>query len=297
MKTTSARRTLLLLLWLALNLIAGTLIALKMQGSSAILWLIIALVTITLGVIFINDITQKDNPIQKRFPLLYWLRKGLVEAGPYLRQYLFAGDNDEAPYTRIMRNWVYQTAQGSRNTIGFGSQANMETIGSMIILPSTFTNTSTKKADTVGHGYSKVIGLHTGVAPVRLNSFIIISGMLYGALSERAIMALNLGAKKAGILHNTGEGALAKCHEQGGELIFQIGTAKYGIRNENGELDDALLKQVSHHPQVKMIELKLAQGAKPGKGGILLKEKITPEIARIRKIRLDQDAYAPPPTH
>lgn len=117
--------------------------------------------------------------------------------------------------------------------------------------------------------------------------------MSYGALSFRAHAALNKGAKLAGIMHNTGEGGLAPCHEFGGDLIFQIGTAKYGIRDDDGNMVDELLQKVSHHPQVKMVEIKLAQGAKPGKGGMLLKEKITEEIASIRKIPLGKDAYSP----
>jgi len=254
------------------------------------------IIALVLGIIilFIHDRTQADNPIQRLFPVVIWARKLLIEMGPLLRQYLFLNDQDETPYNRIVRTWVHNSSRGTRNTIGFGSQMDMDKVGTTIILPATFTNVKSKSGEETGHSYKKVIGLHTNVEPVTLNHFVHISAMSFGALSFRAHAALNLGAKSAGILHNTGEGALAPCHEYGGgDLVFQIGTAKYGIRTESGDLDDTLLKKVSEHPQVKMIEIKLAQGAKPGKGGMLLKEKITKEIAEIRKIPLGKDAYAP----
>lgn len=244
-------------------------------------------------VLYIHDKTQKEEPAQRLFPVLIWGRKILVKMGPLLRQYLFLNDQEEAPFNRITRNWVYETSRGVRNTIGFGSQINMEHVGATIALPATFTNTTIKSGDETGHSYKKVIGAHTGVTPVVMEHFVHISAMSYGALSFRAHAALNKGAKLAGILHNTGEGSLAPCHEFGGDLIFQIGTAKYGIRDEEGNMDDGLLKEMAEHPQVKLFEIKLAQGAKPGKGGMLLKEKITPEIARIRKVPMGKDAYAP----
>jgi glutamate synthase domain-containing protein 2 len=118
--------------------------------------------------------------------------------------------------------------------------------------------------------------------------------MSYGALSGRAVTSLNLGAKKAGIFHNIGEGGLSEVHLQGGSTVFQVGTAKYGVRDQDCKLDDAQLAKMAAVEQVKMFEVKLAQGAKPGKGGMLLKEKITPEIAGIRKIPMGQDAHSPP---
>lgn len=245
-------------------------------------------------ILFIHDKRQTETPIQRLFPVVIWGRKLLVKMGPLLRQYLFLNDQEETPYNRITRNWVYETSKGARNTIGFGSQIDMDKVGTTLIMPATFTNTKSKTGEETGHAYKKVIGQHTGVDPVTLNHFVNISAMSYGALSYRAHAALNKGAKMAGILHNTGEGSLAPCHEYGGgDLIFQIGTAKYGIRDDDGNLDDNLLKEMAQHPQVKMFEIKLAQGAKPGKGGMLLKEKITQEIATIRKIPMGKDAYAP----
>ncbi|MDN4165525.1 FMN-binding glutamate synthase family protein [Cytophagales bacterium LB-30] len=254
-----------------------------------------SLVAAILGIImlYIHDRSQKDDPIQRVFPVVIWGRKFLISLGPLLRQYIFSNDQEELPYNRITRKWIYESSRGARNTIGFGTQLDMDKVGSYLIMPATFTNKKSKTGEEVGHSYKKVIGAHTGVQPVTLTHFVNISAMSFGALSGRAHEALNLGAKMAGILHNCGEGGLAPCHEKGGDLIFQIGTAKYGVRDENGNLDTSLLAELAQHPQIKMFEVKLAQGAKPGKGGMLLKEKITPEIARIRKIPMGKDAYAP----
>ena len=275
----------------------------KIDFSSMGLWPLIGILiqefivaTLILGVIvvFFHDKFQKDYPVQRMFPVIIWGRKILVKMGPLLRQYLFLNDQEETPYNRITRNWVYESSLGVRNTIGFGSQIDMDEVGTTLIMPATFTNMKSKTGEEVGRSYEKIIGAHTGVETVTLKHFVNISAMSFGALSYRAHAALNLGAKMAGIMHNTGEGSLAPCHEYGGgDLIFQIGTAKYGIRDDEGNLDDKLLKEMADHPQVKMFEIKLAQGAKPGKGGMLLKEKITEEIAKIRKIPMGKDAYAP----
>lgn len=258
-------------------------------------WAIIlgVIILVILG-LFIHDKTQTKYPVLRRYPVIGWGRMILTSMGPFLRQYWFADDRQETPYNRITRNWVYKTSRGERNNIGFGTQADMDALGSVVFLPSTFTNKASHLGEEVGHAFRRIIGGRGDVMPVPMPNFVYISGMSYGALSRHAVSALNLGASKAGIFHNTGEGGLAPAHEQGGDLIFQLGTAKYGVRDDEGNLDEDLLAKVGAHPQVKLIEIKLAQGAKPGKGGMLLKEKITPEIAKIRKIPLDQDAHAPP---
>lgn len=260
------------------------------------IWLLL-LVVIVIGiflVVFVLDKRQTKEPIRRRYPVFVWGRKMLVAMGPLLRQYLFMNDQEETPYNRITRNWIYQTSQGQRNTIGFGSQYDMNKVGSIVFLPATFTNKATHLGDEVGSTYRRIIGGRDDTMPVIMPHFVYISGMSYGALSERAVRSLNLGAKKVGIFHNIGEGGLADVHLQGGSTVFQIGTAKYGVRDENRKLDDSLLAEMAAVEQVKMFEVKLAQGAKPGKGGMLLKEKITAEIAAIRKLPVDQDAYSPP---
>ena len=256
--------------------------------GSGVLWAVLLL--------GIHDLIQPDEPIQRQFPVAIWGRRIAYALGPLLRQYWFAQDLEEKPFDRITRRWVHATSRGQRNTIGFGSQTDFDATGAYHVLPATFTNMHTHPGEETGKDYERVIGEHTGVAhPVRLNHFVWINAMSYGALSERAHRALNLGAKQAGILHNVGEGGLAPCHEEtDGPIIFQIGTGKYGVRDDAGELDDEALAQIGARDQVRMFEVKLAQGAKPGKGGMLLKEKITPEIARIRGIPMGQDCHSPP---
>lgn len=259
------------------------------------MWTAIALtVLISFLALYLRDRLQTSEPVARRFPVLVWGRKTLVALGPLLRQYLFLNDEEETPFDRITRNWIYRTARGQVNTVGFGAQNRHEQVGSVAFLPATFTNKANADELEVGTAYRRIIGGRDGVTPVPMRGFVYISGMSFGALSSRAIQALNKGAERAGIFHNTGEGSLAPPHEQGGSLILQIGTAKFGVRDEHGNLDREALAERAAHPQVKLVEIKLAQGAKPGKGGMLLKEKVTPEIAKIRRVPMGQDVFSPP---
>jgi glutamate synthase domain-containing protein 2 len=253
-----------------------------------------AAIIVGIALLYLHDKRQTSDPVLRRFPVVAWGRKILTSLGPFLRQYWFSNDREETPYNRITRDWIYQTARGKRNNIGFGSQSDMDSVGSIIFLPATFTNRAAHLGEEVGHAFRRIIGGRGECMPVPMPNFVFVSGMSFGALSRRAIAALNLGARKAGIFQNTGEGGIAPAHGEGGDLIFQIGTAKFGIRNDEGELDAELLAEVAANQQVKLFEVKLAQGAKPGKGGMLLKEKITEEIARIRKIPMGEDAHSPP---
>ena len=248
--------------------------------------------TFILGVLilFIHDRFQTVNPIQRRFPVLYWGRWIAVHLGPLLRQYWFANDLEEKPFNRVTRNWIYSTSKGKNNTIGFGSQVDFDSVGTHIVMPAMFkdeTSGSTK--------YNRVIGERTGVKnPVKLEHFVNISAMSYGSLSANAVSALNKGAGMAGILHNTGEGGFSSYHQKGGNVIFQLGTGKFGCRDDNGDFSDEAFAKITAHDNVSMVELKLMQGAKPGKGGMLPKEKITAEIAAIRKVPMGQDILSPP---
>lgn len=263
-------------------------------------WAVLTVAGIAWAVVLlgIHDLMQPDEPIQRLFPVAIWGRKVAYAVGPLVRQYWFAPDLEEKPYDRVTRKWVHATSRGQRNTIGFGSQTDFDAVGSYHVLPATFTNLHTHPGEETGPHDSVRVGAHSGISEaniVDLEHYVWINAMSYGALSERAHRALNLGAKRVGILHNVGEGGLAPCHEEcGGDVIFQIGTGKYGIRDDDGNLDDEALRAVGAKAQVRMFEVKLAQGAKPGKGGMLLKEKITPEISRIRRIPMGQDCYSPP---
>jgi glutamate synthase domain-containing protein 2 len=213
-----------------------------------------------------------------------------TEVGPLLRQYWFESDEAERPYNRTTRDWVYASAREEPNTIGFGATYRSDDPGAVVFRPRTFTNTA---AGGAAGAYRRVIG-GRGTPTVTLDRWAYVSGMSFGALSERAVRALNIGAREAGCFQNTGEGGLAPAHLEGADVIFQMGTAKYGVRNDDGTLNDDLLAEVAGHDHVRMIEIKLAQGAKPAKGGMLLKEKVTPEIAEIRKIPPGEDALSPP---
>ena len=240
-------------------------------------------------ILFLHDILQSENPIQRRFPVLYWGRWVAVKLGPLFRQYWFTADLEEKPFDRITRNWVYATSKGKKNTIGFGSQVDFDAVGTYIVMPSIFG----KKGS--GKKYNRIIGENSNIKyPVKLKHFVNISAMSYGSLSARAVSALNKGSGISGILHNTGEGGLAPYHNMGGDVIFQIGTGKFGCRDENGDFSDELYAKIANQKHVKMTELKLMQGAKPGKGGILPKTKITKEIAEIRKVKIGEDVLSPP---
>lgn len=255
---------------------------------------VLAIAAIVVVLVFLHDWFQRSEPVFRIFPVVAWGRKFFTFLGPLMRQYLFLNDREETPYDRITRNWIYASSKGRRNNVGFGSQEDMDSAGSIVFLPATFTNKAARAGEEVGTAFRRIIGGRGDVMPVPMPNFVYISAMSYGALSRNAVSALNLGAKKANIFHSSGEGGVAPPHQQGGSLIYQIGTAKFGIRDADGNLDDNLLAKVASDPQVKMFEIKLAQGAKPGKGGMLLKEKITEEIATIRKVPMGQDVFSPP---
>ena len=242
--------------------------------------------------IAVRDRRNTDQPVRAAFPLAYWGRKLTTELGPLLRQYVIEDDEAERPFNRTTRDWVYASARGKSNVIGFGATYRADEVGSVVFTPRTFTNDASM-TEAAGTAYHRVIG-GRGSPPVLMPVWVYVSAMSYGALNPAAIEALNRGAAAVGAWHNTGEGGLSPAHLHGAGVIFQIGTAKYGIRNDDGTMNDEALAEVAAHREVKLFELKLAQGAKPGKGGILPAEKVTAEIAAIRRIPAGQDSISPP---
>jgi len=245
-----------------------------------------------LGVIFlfIRDVSQRKNAIQRNFPVVGHFRDLFTFFGAFFRQYFFAMDREELPFNRAERSWVYDAAERKGSTtIPFGSTRPLNITGTIIFANGMF---PTLESDEVSA--SKItFGPYTK-HPFETDKLFNISGMSYGAISKPAVLALSNGARMAGIWMNTGEGALSPYHLEGGaNIIFQIGTAKFGVRTKKGELNDAKLQEVAAHGQVKMFELKLSQGAKPGKGGILPGEKVTEEIAGIRGVEAGKDAISP----
>ena len=241
-------------------------------------------------VVAILDLRQTKNAVTHNFPVIGHVRGLLSELGPPLRQYFFASDSEERPYNRVTRAWVYASAEGGNNAIAFGSQVDHDAPGRMHLLPSLYPTLGSKTAPLPK---PRVIGA-SRPQPYQPNHFVNISGMSFGALSPNAVSALSRGARLAGIYMGTGEGSLSPYHvEGGGDILFQIGPAKFGCRTPDGRFDEDKAREILARPQVKMVEIKLAQGAKPGQGGLLPKEKITAEIAAIRGIPMGQDCQSP----
>ncbi|MEM7071544.1 MAG: FMN-binding glutamate synthase family protein, partial [Pseudomonadota bacterium] len=251
--------------------------------------MITGLVCLSIVILFIIDISQSKDAIRKNYPVIGRFRYLFSMLGEFFRQYFFAMDREEMPFNRAEREWVNRAANNHSNTIAFGSTKNLTQSGTAIFVNCPF---PTLDKDAVVM-QPVLIGPYCK-KPYNAPSFFNISGMSYGALSTPAVRALSHGAKKAGCWMNTGEGGLSPYHLEGGcDIVFQIGTAKYGVRNEQGGLNDQKLKEVAEHEQVRMFELKMSQGAKPGKGGILPAIKVTREIATIRGIAENQDSISP----
>ena len=238
--------------------------------------------------VFIQDITQKKHGVLRNYPVIGHLRYWFEELGEYFRQYFFSGDRDEMPFNRATRGWVYRLAKNEGGTIGFGSTYDLHDTGALIFVNHPFPVLDEDRLPTpsllLGEGYCK--------NPFEAKSLINISGMSYGAISAPAVRALSRGAHTAGCWMDTGEGGLSPYHLEGGcDVIMQIGTAKYGVRDAHGGLSEERLVELSR--VVKAFEIKLSQGAKPGKGGVLPARKVTPEIAQIRGIPEGRDSISP----
>jgi glutamate synthase domain-containing protein 2 len=245
------------------------------------------------AIVAIRDLTQRRHAVTRNFPVIGHFRYWLEEMGQPLRQYFFAGDLDERPYNRVTRSWVYASAKGQNNMVGFGSQVDHNEPGRMHIVPSMYPTLKRADATDADLPRPRVIGAKRAL-PYQPRRFANISGMSYGALSPNAVRALSRGVKLTGGYMSTGEGSLSPYHvEGGGDILYQIGPAKFGCRTPDGRFDDAKAAAIMALPQVKMVEIKLAQGGKPGKGGMLPKEKITEEIAAIRGIPMGVDCQSP----
>ncbi len=240
-------------------------------------------------VMFVADVTQTHDAVRRNYPVIGRFRELFSTLGEFFRQYFFAMDREEMPFNRAERDWVYKSSSGEDNTIAFGSTKNLNAVETTIFVNCPF---PIQEEQAIPEP-SVVIGSHTDT-PYETSSIYNVSGMSYGALSKPAVQALSKGAHLAGCWMNTGEGGVSPYHLEGGaDIIFQIGTAKYGVRNDDGGLDPAKLRAVAANPAIKMIELKMSQGAKPGKGGILPAIKVTKEIANIRGIPVGQSSISP----
>ncbi|MFV8816877.1 FMN-binding glutamate synthase family protein [Haliea sp. E17] len=239
---------------------------------------------------YIADVTQTKHAVRRNYPVLGRFRYLFEHLGEFFRQYFFALDREELPFNRAQRTWVYRAAKNLDSTVAFGSTQPMNQPGQVIFL-----NTLLAPLEGEIHGGDELwFGQGYARIPYLSNSFFNISAMSFGALSAPAITALSHGAGQSGVWLNTGEGGLSPYHLQGGcDIVFQIGTAKYGVRDEHGGLSDEKLAEIAAIEQVRMFEIKLSQGAKPGKGGILPGIKVTDLIATTRGIPAGQDSISP----
>lgn len=257
--------------------------------------------TAALGGVVVYDLAQKRHAILHNFPVLGHFRYLLESIGPELRQYIVTSNDEERPFSRDQRAWVYMSSKAKRNTFGFGSDNDMERVGDYLVIKHA---TPPWPAPEPGRPGSppqhlvpalKVLGAaHGRRRAFRPASVVNLSGMSFGALSGRAVEALNRGAAAAPCLQTTGEGGLAPAHRHGGELVFQIGTGYFGCRDAEGRFDLARLEETIAGAPVRALEIKLSQGAKPGLGGMLPAAKVTPEIAAIRGVEPYTDCVSPP---
>ena len=239
-------------------------------------------------VLIIHDVTQKKHTVLRNFPVIGHFRFYFETLGEYFRQYFFAGDRAEMPFNRATRGWVYKEAKNEGGIIGFGSTNDLREPGSIIFVNHPFPVLEEDRLPTpslvIGEGHCKY--------PFAARSIVNVSGMSFGAISAPAVRALSRGAREAGCWMDTGEGGLSPYHIEGGcDIIMQMGTAKYGMRNHDGSLAPEKVKELAHH--VKAFEIKLSQGGKPGKGGVLPGSKVTEEISLIRGIPAGKDSISP----
>ncbi len=246
-------------------------------------------VLVVLVAVYIYDRVQTKHAVLRNFPIIGHFRYGSEFLGDFFRQYFFSNEREELPFDRASRSWVYRASKNIDTTIGFGSTRPLNVTGTMFFVSAPF--------PVLAHDEAAIGMLTIGPfcrAPYSTAQIFNISAMSYGSISKPAIIALAKGAKKAGCWLNTGEGGVSPYHlQEGCDLVVQIGTAKYGVRDEQGNLSDDKLRELAAKDCVKMFEIKLSQGAKPGKGGILPAIKVTEEVAKIRGIPAFVDSISP----
>jgi glutamate synthase domain-containing protein 2 len=254
---------------------------------------------LVLALIAIRDIFfNRRHTIKHNYPVVGHLRYLLEKIGPEMRQYIVASNREELPFNRSARSWIYASAKKQNNYSGFGTDQDQYKPGFPFIKPALFTWKAPEghpnRQDPYFVPSAKVMGLGRRARPYRPRSIVNISAMSYGSLSAAAVESLNKGAHLAGCYHNTGEGGLSPYHRTGSDVMFHFGTGYFGVRAADGSFSMEKMKAlVKDNPQVRAIEVKLSQGAKPGKGGVLPAAKITKEVAAIRGIPLGQDALSP----
>lgn len=261
-------------------------------------WVLLFLLIVAIKDIFFN----RKHIIKHNFPVVGHLRYFLESIGPELRQYIVASDREELPFNRNERGWIYASAKNENNYEGFGTKEDIYRTNYIFINNSMLAYKLDANHPNAEHPYfiacAKVMGSHNNRRrPYRPASVINVSAMSFGSLSAKAVESLNKGCLLANAYHNTGEGGLSPYHKMGADVVFHFGTGYFGVRADDGNFSmEKLIQLVKDNPQVRAIEVKLSQGAKPGKGGVLPASKITEEISLIRNVPLGKDVLSPP-TH
>ncbi|WP_290697235.1 FMN-binding glutamate synthase family protein [Lacinutrix sp.] len=259
------------------------------------LWIIIVLIFIAL-----RDIFQKNHTISHNFPIVGHIRYWFESIGPEIRQYFVANNREELPFNRIERGWIYASSKNENNYEGFGTDRDIYAHHHIFInnamMPYEVKGDHPHVKDKSFLPCAKVMGEYNKrKRPYRPASVINVSAMSFGSLSAKAVESINKGVKMADAYHNTGEGGLSPYHSYGGDVVFHFGTGYFGVRAEDGGFSmEKMVKLVEDNPFVRAIEVKLSQGAKPGKGGVLPGAKITPEIAKIRGVEVGKTVLSPP---
>jgi glutamate synthase (ferredoxin) len=252
-----------------------------------------------LVIVAIHDIVQKRHAVIRNFPIIGHFRYWLEAVGPELRQYIVTGNDEERPFSRDQRRWVYASSKKENNYFGFGTDNDLDRNGYILVRHSAFPLHVPHAGEPGYDPHYAVPCIRTlGAARGRKHAFrptsiVNTSAMSYGSLSSAAVEAINRGVLLAGALQNTGEGGISDYHRHGGELIWQVGTGYFGCRDERGRFSIERFRDSVASAKVRAIEIKLSQGAKPGLGGVLPAAKITPEIARIRGVPMGVDCISP----
>ncbi len=269
--------------------IAVVLITLVAGAASLVnpYWLILAATTAALSAVGIYDLTQTRHSLRRNYPILAHFRAFFEMIRPEIRQYLLESDSDAVPFSRAQRSLVYQRAKNVEDKRPFGTELDVYGSGYEWI------NHSMRPTKLANTDFRVRIGGAECSQPYE-SSVLNISAMSFGALSANAIRALNTGAKLGAFAHDTGEGSISRYHrENGGDLIWELGSGYFGCRTDDGHFDADKFAAQARSPQVKMVELKLSQGAKPGHGGVLPGAKVTPEIAEARDVPMGVDCVSP----
>ncbi|MDX1782231.1 MAG: FMN-binding glutamate synthase family protein, partial [Thalassovita sp.] len=240
-----------------------------------------------LMILGIRDVVQPGHAILRNYPIIGHMRFLFEGIRPEIRQYLIESDQDEEPFSRDERSLIYQRAKGVEDKRPFGTRQRVYDSGFQWLTH------SINPKHIEDHDFRIHVGGRDCKQPYDLSIYNI-SAMSFGALSANAILALNKGGRKGGFAQDTGEGGISRYHrEGGGDLVYQVGSGYYGCRTPEGRFDPGKFREQASDPQVKMIELKLSQGAKPGHGGVLPASKITPEIAEARGVPMGTDCVSP----